>query len=119
MSDERANAGPSGRSLAALKRLRGALQLVQKRSFGAAQRERDSFSIAAHAADPHHELEFCCAVDEMRSAGVNARLIYATVKLGRVVTVDSFAELSARDLAVWNSALEEYDAGVTGRVFAA
>jgi hypothetical protein len=95
------------------------LQLVQKRSFGVAQRKRDSLSISAHASDPHHELEFCCAVDEMRSAGVNARLIYATVKLGRVVTVDSFAELSEHDLAVWNSALEEYDAGLMGRLFVA
>jgi hypothetical protein len=119
MHEDRTTASPSSRSLAALKRLRGAFQRVQKRSSILPEIQDELFSVSAHAADPHRELEFCCAVDDMRKTGVSARLIYATIKLGRVVTVDSFAHMSAQDSAVWNKALEEYDAGLVGRLFAA
>ena len=76
--------------------------------------EGDISPVTTYVYSSQDDAEFYCAVDEMYRDGISHRLIFATIKLGRIVTVGDFAQLSDRDLAVWNTALEEYDAGMAG-----
>ncbi|MCI0756669.1 hypothetical protein MON41_23820 [Roseomonas vastitatis] len=91
----------------------------QKRSIGVRESEDEPFFDALDGTGWRLETDFGRTLVQMRKAGVSARLIYATVKLGRAVTMSAFTELSASELEVWNKALEEYDAGLAGRLFAA
>lgn len=73
------------------------------------------FDPRADTPKPTDEGEFTSEVaGAMRKAGISGALIYAFEKTGRLVTAENQKYLSARELAEWDAAIDEYEAGAAG-----